>query len=60
MNTAMHRDAEPEEDPTQWADPADVTEIFIRLASDESSEVNGQRFRAQEEEEESERAAQVS
>jgi NAD(P)-dependent dehydrogenase (short-subunit alcohol dehydrogenase family) len=50
MNTAMHRAAEPEEDPTQWADPADVTEIFIYLASDESRDVNGKRFQAQEEE----------
>jgi NAD(P)-dependent dehydrogenase (short-subunit alcohol dehydrogenase family) len=47
MNTAMHRAAEPEEDPTQWADPADVTEIFIHLASDESRDVNGKRFQAQ-------------
>ena len=47
MNTAMHRAAEPEEDPTQWADPSDVTEVFIYLASDESRSVNGQRFRAQ-------------
>ena len=29
MNTAMHRAAEPEEDPSQWADPADVTEVFL-------------------------------
>ena len=49
MNTAMHRAAEPEEDPTQWANPADVTEVFIYLASDESRHVNGQRFQAQEE-----------
>jgi NAD(P)-dependent dehydrogenase (short-subunit alcohol dehydrogenase family) len=49
MNTEMHRAAEPDEDPTQWADPADVTEVFIYLASDESRHVNGQRFQAQEE-----------
>ena len=49
MNTAMHRAAEPEEDPTQWADPADVTEIFIYLASEASRDVHGQRFQAQEE-----------
>jgi NAD(P)-dependent dehydrogenase (short-subunit alcohol dehydrogenase family) len=53
MNTAMHRAAEPDEDPTQWTDPANVTEVFIYLASDESQDVNGQRFHAQEEEDES-------
>jgi NAD(P)-dependent dehydrogenase (short-subunit alcohol dehydrogenase family) len=50
MNTAMHRAAEPEEDPTQWADPKTVTEIFIYLASDESKDIRGQRFHAQDEE----------
>ena len=49
MNTAMHRAAEPDEDPSQWANPADVTEVFIYLGSDESHNVNGQRFQAQEE-----------
>src|SRR5205085_8566935 len=49
MNTKMHRDAEPDEDPTQWAAPAEVTEVFIYLASDESRDVNGKRFQAQEE-----------
>jgi NAD(P)-dependent dehydrogenase (short-subunit alcohol dehydrogenase family) len=49
MNTEMHRAAEPEEDPSEWADPAEVTEVFIYLASDESKSVNGQRFEAQEE-----------
>jgi NAD(P)-dependent dehydrogenase (short-subunit alcohol dehydrogenase family) len=49
MNTAMHRAAEPDEDPNQWADPADVTEVFIYLASDESRHINGRRFQAQEE-----------
>jgi NAD(P)-dependent dehydrogenase (short-subunit alcohol dehydrogenase family) len=48
MNTAMHRLAEPDEDPSQWAEPADVTGIFIYLASDESKDVTGRRFRAQE------------
>lgn len=47
MNTAMHRAAEPDEDPNQWANPADVTEVFIYLASDESQKVHGQRFQAQ-------------
>lgn len=51
MNTAMHRAAEPDEDPSQWADPKTVTEIFIYLASDESKDVHGQRFQAQDEEE---------
>ncbi|MBD2776181.1 SDR family NAD(P)-dependent oxidoreductase [Iningainema tapete] len=49
MNTLMHRMAEPDEDPTEWANPADVTEVFVYLASDESRHVNGQRFQAQEE-----------
>lgn len=47
MNTAMHRAAEPNEDPTHWADPAAVTEVFIYLASDDSKKVNGKRFHAQ-------------
>jgi NAD(P)-dependent dehydrogenase (short-subunit alcohol dehydrogenase family) len=49
MNTEMHRQAEPDEDPAQWADPSEVTEVFIYLASDESRHVNGRRFQAQEE-----------
>jgi NAD(P)-dependent dehydrogenase (short-subunit alcohol dehydrogenase family) len=49
MNTAMHRAAEPEEDPSQWASPEEVTEVFVYLTSDESRTVNGQRFQAQEE-----------
>jgi len=48
MNTAMHRAAEPEEDPSEWANPADVTEVFVFLASDESKGVTGKRFQAQE------------
>ena len=48
MNTAMHRAAEPDEDPSQWADPAEVTEVFIYLASDESGGVTARRFQAQE------------
>jgi len=47
MNTAMHRAAEPEEDATEWANPADVTDIFVFLASDESKDVTGKRFQAQ-------------
>lgn len=48
MNTAMHRAAEPNEDPTQWTNPEEVTEVFIYLGSDESQNVNGKRFKAQE------------
>ena len=48
MNTAMHRAAEPDEDPCEWADPAKVTEVFIYLASDESQQVTGRRLQAQE------------
>lgn len=51
MNTEMHRMAEPDEDPAQWADPATVTDVFIYLASDDARAVNGKRFQAQEEEE---------
>ena len=43
--------AEPDEDPSQWADPASVTDVFVYLASNESAEVTGQRFLAQEEDE---------
>jgi len=49
MNTAMHRAAEPEEDPIQWSDPANVTDVFVFLASDESKQITGRRFEAQEE-----------
>src|SRR5215813_6453653 len=48
MNTAMHRAAEPEEDPSEWANPTDVTDIFVFLASDESKGVTGKRLQAQE------------
>jgi len=48
MNTAMHRAAEPEEDPNEWANPAEVTDVFVFLASDESKDVTGKRFQAQE------------
>lgn len=48
MNTAMHRAAEPEEDPGEWANPADVTDVFVFLASGESKGITGKRFQAQE------------
>jgi NAD(P)-dependent dehydrogenase (short-subunit alcohol dehydrogenase family) len=47
MDTEMHRAAEPEEDPAQWAKPEQVTEVFVYLASNEAKEVSGQRFDAQ-------------
>ncbi|HEY0545838.1 MAG TPA: SDR family oxidoreductase [Pyrinomonadaceae bacterium] len=49
MNTLMHRQAEPDEDPSEWADPSEVTEVFIHLASDDAKQVSGKRFQAQEE-----------
>ena len=49
MNTKMHREAEPEEDPAEWADPGEVTEAFIYLAADDSVGVTGRRLKAQEE-----------
>jgi NAD(P)-dependent dehydrogenase (short-subunit alcohol dehydrogenase family) len=49
MDTDMHRAAEPEADPSAWASPADVTDVFVHLASDAARDVTGRRFRAQEE-----------
>ena len=48
MNTSMKRASEPDGDPSDWADPASVTPIFVYLASDESAQINGQRFMARE------------
>jgi NAD(P)-dependent dehydrogenase (short-subunit alcohol dehydrogenase family) len=48
MNTAMHRAAEPDEDPGEWADPSEVTGVFVFLASDNSREITGKRLQAQE------------
>jgi NAD(P)-dependent dehydrogenase (short-subunit alcohol dehydrogenase family) len=48
MNTTMHRLAEPDEDPNDWADPSEVTAVFVLLASDEARNIHGQRIRAQE------------
>src|SRR5579884_1227889 len=39
--------AEPDLDPKLWADPADVTGVFVYLASDESAGVTGKRLLAQ-------------
>lgn len=47
MDTDMHRAAEPDGDPSQWADPADATEVFLWLASDAARDVTGMRFQAQ-------------
>ena len=47
MDTAMHRAAEPEEDPAQWARPEDVTDPFVWLASDAAAGVTGERIEAQ-------------
>jgi NAD(P)-dependent dehydrogenase (short-subunit alcohol dehydrogenase family) len=48
MNTTMHRLAEPDEDPSQWANPEDITELFIEIAADKTGKFHGRRFRAQE------------
>lgn len=48
MDTDMHRAADPQGDPSDWADPADVAEVFLWLASDASRAVSGRRFKAQE------------
>ena len=47
MNTAMHRDAEPNEDPTAWANPAAITDIFVFLASEAGRRVRSRRLEAQ-------------
>jgi len=48
MNTSMKRASDPEGDDSAWADPQTVTPVFVYLASDESADINGQRFLAQE------------
>ena len=48
MNTSMKRASEPDGDSSDWADPVSVTPVFVYLASDESAQINGQRFMAQE------------
>ena len=48
MDTAMKRASEPEGDASQWAKPETVTPVFVYLASERSSAINGQRLSAQE------------
>jgi NAD(P)-dependent dehydrogenase (short-subunit alcohol dehydrogenase family) len=48
MNTAMKRASEPGGNPSQWALPESVTSVFVYLASDEASAVNGERLSAKE------------
>ena len=47
MNTRMHAAAIPDADPATLAEPEDVVGVFLRLASEESQEVNGRRLQAQ-------------
>lgn len=46
MNTEMHDLAVPDCD-YELADPDDVVDVFLYLASDEAEQVNNQRFEAQ-------------
>ncbi len=46
MDTDMHKEAVPDCD-YELADPSDVVDVFLYLASDESTHINGQRFEAQ-------------
>ena len=48
MRTQMRADAYPEEDPTTRIIPEENTAVFLYLASDESKDVTGERFKAQE------------
>ncbi|MBA4538682.1 SDR family oxidoreductase [Bacillus aquiflavi] len=47
MNTDMHQIAVPDCD-YELADPIDVVDVFLYLASEKSAHINGQRFKAQE------------
>lgn len=47
MNTLMHRQAEPEEDPSQWAEPEQIAPVLVALAAADPARVNGRRFEAQ-------------
>ncbi|MGH9460464.1 MAG: SDR family NAD(P)-dependent oxidoreductase [Vicinamibacteria bacterium] len=44
--TGMRADAYPDEDPLTLPTPADIAEVFVYLASDESASVTGQAFEA--------------
>jgi NAD(P)-dependent dehydrogenase (short-subunit alcohol dehydrogenase family) len=48
MNTRMKRASDPDGDAADWAEPSSVTPVFLYLASNESAQINGQRFMAQE------------
>jgi NAD(P)-dependent dehydrogenase (short-subunit alcohol dehydrogenase family) len=48
MDTGLKRASDPQGDSSDWAKPEAVTPVFVYLASDESSNINGQRFLAQE------------
>lgn len=48
MRTEMRAAAYPQEDPATRITPEENTDVFIYLASDDSREVTGQRFKAQE------------
>ncbi len=47
MDTAMKRASDPEGDASNWANPESVTAVFVYLASDQSANISGQRFLAQ-------------
>lgn len=46
--TDMRAGAYPDEDPNTLPTPLDISPVFVYLASDESSEINGQEFTARE------------
>ena len=48
MDTRMHREAVPDEDPAAWADPARVAPFFLQIATTDPRLINGRRFEAQE------------
>jgi len=48
MRTEMRADAYPDEDPNTLITPEENTGVFLYLASDESKDVTGERFSAQE------------